>query len=214
MMTPEQFDREVAIIRQPPDPPGHSRREALERLRMAAFDPSDDGFPRMKYQQLLQELALDADEIMRRAAISDLASQKDEIIQKRLLDGLSGDAPPLVPDEWALQLLAYDTHRAFVDIYRRFADDRDKRESVRIEAIRGLGGDHASAERLARMMADKTEPAAIRLWSGLSLRALAPPMFARLASQLIKGPADATSGDVRNMCEVALRTSPTLKDYL
>ena len=213
-MTPEQFDREVAIINQPWDPPGDSRREALERLRMAAFDASDEGFPREKYQQLLHDLTADADDEIQRACISELAIQKDPVIQRRLFEGLSGQAPPLVPDEWAVQLLVYDTHGDYVDLFRRFADDRDKRESVRIEAIRGLGGEHESAERLGRMMTDKSEPSAIRLWGGLSLRALAPPTFARLAAQVISAPADPSSGDVRNMCEVALRTSPTLKGYL
>jgi len=214
MMTRENFDRDVEIIRQP-DHTGVARRAALARLRAAALDTNDERFPWVaEYKALLHDLTTDADPVMRRAAISELAIQRDPVVQKQLHDGLLGATRLLVPAAWALQLLAYDTHGDYIEICRRFADERETEHGLRIEAVRGLAGDHESAGRLARMMTDKTEPAAIRLWGGLSLRALAPPTFARVAAQVLSAPADATSGDVRDMCAVALRTSPTLKDFL
>jgi len=48
----------------------------------------------------------------------------------------------------------------------------------------------------------------VRLWAGLSLRALTPPAFASIASTMMANVNEDAS--LRQMCESAFRTSPTL----
>jgi hypothetical protein len=210
MMTRDEFERDLWTVRQSPLM-AVDRLDALERLGVATVEGGGGVFPWLtEYKALLRELMVESDEHLRFSAVSDLAMFKDATVQKRLLDGLSGQSAPLVPEAMALQLLAYDTHGEDIIVCRRIAVDRAKENDARIEAIRSLARDTASVERLSSLMMDTTEDSQIRLWGGLSLRALAPSAFAMLASQLLDAAADPSSVPLRNMCTVAFRTSPTL----
>ena len=98
MMTRDEFERDLGIVRQSPlivlD-----RLDALERLGVATVEGGGGVFPWLtEYKALLRELMEESDENLRFSAVSDLAMFKDATVQKRLLDGLSGQSAPLVPE--------------------------------------------------------------------------------------------------------------------
>jgi hypothetical protein len=188
------------------------RRAALDALRQAEFEDVGGTFPRASYLAALRDLIEDRDDEVRRVAIVTLAEEKDPFMQGRLLDGLLGVAPAIVPAARAIQLLSYDSHGPHVPSCRTFAADPSLDEGVRIEALRALGGDPASQGQLQRLMIDRDESLAIRSWAGVSLRALAPRAFARLADAIRKD--DSDDRTLRQMYDVAFRTSPTLANLL
>jgi len=75
-------------------------------------------------------------------------------------------------------------------------------------SIRALAVDPTAVPLLVRLLTSASEPIIVRLWAGLSLRALTPPAFASIASTMMANVNEDAS--LRQMCESAFRTSPTL----
>jgi hypothetical protein len=221
-MTSDDFEAAVATVQSPLPP--DQRQDAFDRLQLEAFQSAGSGFSRDRYLALLRDLLDDSDLDLRNAAIDALAMEKDQGVQERLLNelpmgfggpvaaALLAGAPsrPLVTSvAKALELLSYDGHGPHVPVSRELIESRELDDVTRIEAARVLASDASSEDVLARITSDRDEPSAIRVRAGVSLRALAPPRFAEVARAIL---ADLTEDpDLRAMCEVAFRTSRTLR---
>ena len=55
-------------------------------------------------------------------AIGILAREKDDYVQRRLVDGLEGRSKALVPAAKAIQFLAYDVHSEYFPIAKRIVE--------------------------------------------------------------------------------------------
>jgi len=105
-------------------------------------------------------------------------------------------------------LLSYDMHGPHLPACRALAVDTTADIDTRIESIRALAVDPTAVPLLVRLLTSASEPIIVRLWAGLSLRALTPPAFASIASTMMANVNEDAS--LRQMCESAFRTSPTL----
>jgi hypothetical protein len=221
-MTRQQFDQAVADVLGSDQT---LRRRSLKRLHAAAFQPGDRPFPRDEFLALLRKLVDDLDDRIRERAVGTLAVERDQQVQERLLQELGTSQAGALAEvlsvdgsvrrsmvktaAHAIQLLAYDGHGPHVPISREIAEDRSRPEGARLEALRVLAADPSSEDLLERIIKDRDEPANVRIWAGASLRALSPFRFAAVARPVL---ADLTEDpDLRAMCEVAFRTSRTLR---
>ena len=213
-MTRDQFDSDARIVEKFVADAGarRERHEALSRLQEAAFQVGDRAFPREEYKRILKKLFNDPDDEIRDAVLSELAIQRDPDVQALLLEVLDGDKDLKISKARAIQLLASDTHGAHFERCRAIAENDASEVSERIEAVRALALDAASEGLLVRVMMNDRGEAVLRLWAGLSLRTLAPRTFAPLADRI--GVDAREPRELRDMCEVALQSSPTLRTFL
>ena len=205
-MNQDEFSDFVLKLRDPSASPDQ-RMVVLRTLQLLELGASSEEFPRAAYLEALRSL-LD-DPVVGRVAINTLASRRDPHAQRRLLDVVAGIDSTLVDSRArAIQLLSYDMHGPHLPFCRALAVDTAADIDTRIESIRVLAVDPTAVPVLIRLLTSATEPSIVRLWAGLSLRALTPPAFASIASGMI---ADAQEDEsLRQMCETAFRTSPTL----
>jgi hypothetical protein len=82
------------------------------------------GFPakRPDYLAALRSIIEDPDSQLRRVAIGILAREKDDYVQRRLVEGLEGTSKALVPAAKAIQFLAYDVHSEYFGIAKRIVE--------------------------------------------------------------------------------------------
>jgi hypothetical protein len=113
-----------------------------------------------------------------------LAQEKDEYVQRRLIDGLQNPAVALVPPALALEFVGYDIHAEHYPLLRQIARVATE-PAVRQQAVRLLSADAASRELLAQVLANKHEHAEVRAASAAALQALAPAEFARIAADVV-----------------------------
>jgi len=205
-MTPDEFSEAVLTLRDHDAPP-QRRLAILRTLQFLEFGASGEDFPRAAYLEVLR-LLLD-DPVISPVAIDTLASVRDPHAQRRLLDVVARIDTTLVPSRArAVQLLSYDMHGPHLPACRALAVDTTADIDTRIESIRALAVDPTAVPLLVRLLTSASEPIIVRLWAGLSLRALTPPAFASIASTMMANVNEDAS--LRQMCESAFRTSPTL----
>lgn len=160
------------------------RMNALLTLKQLGFSSIPFRTKRPEYINTLKAIIEDKDRELRTSAIETLAIEKDEYIQRRLLDQLQGRSKPLVSTTKAIQLLGYDIHAEHYPILREIIKNPPSR-AAKMEAVRLLASDPSSKELLMEILRDKDEHRDVRKLSAAALQILAPEEFEQHAKQII-----------------------------
>jgi hypothetical protein len=176
-------DELLALVRDRAAPPGR-RHAALQQLKAANFAGGFDAF-RPEFHQALRELATDPDEELRRSALDALAHEKDEYAQKLLIDGLREPGKALVPPAVALQFLSHDDHAPFAQLALALLR-KESDTATQTQALRALAGAPAAEELFTDLIKDKELTREVRQASAVSLQALNPAEFLRVARDIVE----------------------------
>ena len=179
---PELFDALVATLRDV-NLSSEVRLGVLGALHQLSFRMVQFPAKRPDYLATLRAMVDEPDVTLRRRVIGILAREKDEYVQRRLLDGLGRRSKALVPPAKAIQFLGYDVHAEYFPVLRRIVQDPPSRAAKR-EAVRLLAADPSSADMLASILADKTERPDVRRASAVALQALSPERFEEQARRI------------------------------
>jgi hypothetical protein len=144
------------------------------------------GFPakRPDYLAALRSIVDDPDSQLRRVAIGILAREKDDYVQRRLVDGLEGKSKALVPAAKAIQFLAYDVHSEYFPIAKRIVEEPPSR-GAKVEAVRLLAADPSAKELLVGILADPREKPEVKMAGAVALQSLDPEEFERQARRIV-----------------------------
>ena len=145
---PELIDTVLEYLGDAGNPPDR-RLAVLNLLQEISFRMV--GFPakRPDYLAALRSIIDDPDSQLRRVAIGILAREKDDYVQRRLVDGLEGKSKALVPAAKAIQFLAYDVHSEYFPIAKRIVEKPPSR-GAKVEAVRLLAADPSAKESAGR----------------------------------------------------------------
>jgi hypothetical protein len=160
------------------------RKAALAVLEQASFSATVFSPKRPEYLAVLRSLIDDADAKLRQRAMEVLASEKDEYLQRRLIEGLQDPAKALIPPEKAIQLLGYDIHAEHYPFLREMINNPPN-AAAKQEAVRLLAADPTSKDLLADILMDKGEDREVRKISAVALQSLAPAEFEDHAKQIV-----------------------------
>jgi hypothetical protein len=180
---PELFDTLLELLRDADL--GEDRRiailKALQRLdfRMGMFPAK-----RPDYLATLRSIVDDPGARLRERVIGILAREKDEYVQRRLLEGLEEPSEALVPPEKAIKFLSYDVHAEYFSTLRRMVEDPPN-EAAKKEAVRLLAADPSSTDLLLGVLNDKSERSDVRTTSAIALQAVAPSQFQEQARRVV-----------------------------
>jgi hypothetical protein len=105
-----------------------------------------------------------------------LALEKDESIQRSLIEGLENPEKKIVEPEVAIQLLSYDLHSDLYPLLRNIVQNPPNQRSKK-EALRALSSDSLSADLLLSTLNDKKEDKEIRHVCAVGLQSLQPERF-------------------------------------
>jgi hypothetical protein len=143
----------------------------------------------------------DPDVRLRRRAIGILAREKDDYVQRRLLEGLERRSRALVPAAKAIQFLGYDIHAEYFPLLRRIIAQPPSRAAKR-EAVRLLAADPTAGDLLLTILNDRGEDPEVRRLSGIALQSLAPDRFEAEARRIVLD--DDEDDDLRAMSITSL----------
>lgn len=172
----------IAVVRDVSSPPP-VRRAALAALRTASFRMATFAPMRPAYLDALRAIVDAGDPLLRLEAIEVLAQEKDEYVQRRLMEGLQDQAAALVPPEHAVEFLGYDVHAEHLPLLQTLAR-QGASAVVRQRAVSLLGADHSSQQLLQDVLTDRNEDVDVRTASAAALKTLAPAAFARIAADI------------------------------
>ena len=113
-------------------------------------------------------------------AIGILAREKDDYVQRRLVDGLEGKSKALVPAAKAIQFLAYDVHSEYFPLAKRIVEKPPSR-GAKVEAVRLLAADPSAKDLLVGILADRSEKPEVKMAGAVALQSLDPEEFERQA---------------------------------
>jgi hypothetical protein len=184
---------------------------ALGLLQTISFSSSIFRGKRPEYLAALRALVDRKNTKLRYQAIEILASEKDEYVQRRLIEGLEGRSKAIIPTAKAIQLLGYDIHAEHYPILHKIVENPPSRIAKK-EAIRLLASDPSSYDLLAQVFTNKSEHESIRRRSAISLELIAPERFEELAKQTILD--DREDDKLRATCVNALEHSSHQKKLI
>ena len=164
--------------------PGELRMAALEILEFIDISSALFVTYRPQFMAALRSALDDKDRHLRDSAIERLALEKDEYVQRRLLEGIQGQAKPLVGTTRAIQYLGYDIHAEHYPILQEIVQNPPS-QAARMEAIRLLASDASSVQLLGEILRNKGERSEVRQISAASLHAIAPEEFENHAKQIV-----------------------------
>jgi hypothetical protein len=164
--------------------PTDQRLGVLNLLQQISFQMV--GFPgkRPAYLEALRSIVDDPDAELRRRAIGILAREKDEYVQRRLVEGLQGTAKALVPAAKAIQFLGYDVHAEYYPMLRRIVE-KPPNQAAKKEAMQLLAADPSSEDLMVRILKDKSEKSDVRRVSAVALQSMAPARLAVEARRMV-----------------------------
>ena len=180
---PELIDTVLEYLGDAGNPPDR-RLAVLNLLQEISFRMV--GFPakRPDYLAALRSIVDDPDSQLRRVAIGILAREKDDYVQRRLVDGLEGKSKALVPAAKAIQFLAYDVHSEYFPIAKRIVEKPPSR-GAKVEAVRLLAADPSAKELLVGILADPREKPEVKMAGAVALLSLDPEEFEQQARRIV-----------------------------
>lgn len=196
----ELIDMALALLSDASEPI-EVRRSALRVLQVLSFSSSIFVSKRPEYLATLRSIVDDKDTQLRQQAIEILAQEKDEYVQRRLIEGLEHRSKALVGPAKAIQLLGYDVHAEHYPMLRQMVSHPPSRAAKR-EAVRLLAADASSKDLLSEIFRDKQEHPDIRNLSGIALQSLAPSEFEEQAKKIVID--DQEDDKLRSTCVNAL----------
>jgi hypothetical protein len=164
--------------------PADVRMAVLDVLQQISFRMAAFPAKRPDYLAALRSIIDDPDAELRQRAIGILAREKDEYVQRRLIDGLEGRSETLVPTEKAIQYLGYDIHAEYFPLLRRIVEHPPS-PAARTEAVRLLAADPSSTDLLLTILSDKGESRDVRRISAIGLQSVAPGQFEEQARRIV-----------------------------
>jgi hypothetical protein len=180
---PELIDTLLELLRDA-TMPSETRTAVLNVLQQLSFRMVVFPGKRADYLATLRSVVEDPDATLRRRVIGILAREKDEYVQRRLLDGLEGRSRALVPAAKAIQFLGYDVHAEHFPLLRRIIENPPSQAAKR-EAVRLLAADPSSTDLLLAILGDKRERSDVRRISAIALQSLASDRFQDQARRII-----------------------------
>jgi hypothetical protein len=180
---PELFDTLLELLRDASRPVDH-RLAILNALQEIAFRMVAFPAKRPDYLDALRELVDEPNADLRRRAIGILAREKDEYVQRRLLDGLERRSKALVPPAKAIQFLGYDVHAEHFPLLKRIVENPPNR-AAKMEALRILASDPSSTDLLLKVLKDKSENSEVRRISAVALQSVAPDQSEQQARRIV-----------------------------
>ncbi|MEM7395106.1 MAG: hypothetical protein AAF492_22470, partial [Verrucomicrobiota bacterium] len=138
------------------DVPADLRNSAAMVLQTMRFSSPLYAAHRPAIQAALRSAVDHENEALRSACIEYLAIDKDEYVQRRLLEGLQDEKQELVKPEVAVQLLAYDLHADHYPVLRHLAE-HPPNPRCQQEALRHLGTDPEAKDLLLQTLREKKE---------------------------------------------------------
>jgi hypothetical protein len=177
------------------------RIAVLDLLREISFRVVLFPALRPNYLATLRSIIEDPDAQLRRRAIGILAREKDEYIQRRLIDGLERRSAPLVPAAKAIQFLGYDVHAEYFPLLRRIVEHPPS-QAAKKEALRLLAADPDATDLLVSILQHRGERPDIRKLSAIALQSVAPGEFAEQARRIVLD--DEEDEQLRTLCVTAL----------
>jgi hypothetical protein len=180
---PELIDTLLELLRDA-TAPADLRRAILNVLQQISFRMVLFPGKRSDYLATLRSIIEDPDAQLRRRAIGILAREKDEYVQRRLIEGLEQRSRALVPAAKAIQFLGYDVHAEYFPLLRRIIEQPPSRAAKR-EAVRLLSADPASTDLLVTILNDKHEDPEVRRTAAVALQSLAPDRFEAQARRIV-----------------------------
>jgi hypothetical protein len=180
---PELIDTLLEVLRDAARP-ADVRMAVLDGLQQISFRMAAFPAKRPDYLAALRSIIDDPDAQLRQRAIGILAREKDEYVQRRLIDGLEGRSEALVPTEKAIQYLGYDIHAEYFPLLRRIVE-HPPTPAARTEAVRLLAADPSSTDLLLTILSDKGEDRDVRRISAIGLQSAAPGQFQEQARRIV-----------------------------
>lgn len=204
---PDLIDRLLELLGDA-DVPTALRADVLDHLVEISFRLPLFPAKRPDYLATLRSIVEVPDARLRRRVVGILAREKDEYVQRRLIDGLEHRSRALVPAAKAIQFLGYDLHAEYFPVLRRILEQPPSRAAKR-EAVRLLAADPASVELLLGILRDKRESSEVRKISATALQALDPDRFEAEARRIVLDDDDEDE-QLRALCisALALFTEP------
>jgi HEAT repeat protein len=197
---PGLIDAVLGVLRDDTEP-AELRKTALSVLQQSSFSAVVFAPKRPEYLAALRSIVDDRDAELRRRAIGILAREKDEYVQRRLLEGLERPSKALVAPAKAIQFLGYDIHAEYFPLLREIVRHPPSRAAKR-EAVRILGADTSSRDLLADLLNDKRESREVRNISAIALQTLAPDQFEAQARRIVLD--DDEDDQLRSTCLTAM----------
>jgi hypothetical protein len=179
----ELFDVVLELL-QDHNEPAALRRAALTFMQQISFRTTVFAAKRPEYLAALRSVIDDNDATLRQQAMGILAREKDEYVQRRLIEGLEDRSKALLPPAKAIQLLGYDIHAEHYPILRQIVK-RPPNRAAKKEAVRLLAADTASKDLLIEILRDKGESSDVRNISAIAVQSLAPTEFEEIAKQIV-----------------------------
>jgi hypothetical protein len=105
-----------------------------------------------------------------------LALEKNEHIQRKLIDGLENPQNEMMKPEVAIQLLSYDLHSDFYPTLKKIATKPPNLRAKK-EALRNLASDPSSVNLLMETLNNKDEDKEIRHVCAVGLQSLQPELL-------------------------------------
>jgi HEAT repeat protein len=164
--------------------PEELRQSALKVLQTNSFSSPIFPSKRPAYLAALRALIDDENKKLRETAIDYLALNRDEYVQRRLVEGLESPDKQITKPEVAVLYLGYDLHADHFPILRKLARNPPN-EQTRREALRNLAADSDSKELLRETLANQNENPEIRHICAVALQNLDPASFRAEASRII-----------------------------
>jgi hypothetical protein len=164
--------------------PVDARLEVLNLLQAISFRLPLFPAKRTAYLETLRSIVEDPDAGLRRRVIGILAREKDEYVQRRLMDGLQGRDRALVPPAKAIQFLGYDVHADYFPLLREIIE-RPPSQAAKKEAVRLLAADPSSADLLLAILRDKGERPDVRRLAAVALQSIRPEAFDEQARRIV-----------------------------
>jgi hypothetical protein len=180
---PELFDTLLEVLRDAARP-ADVRIAVLDVLQQISFRMAAFPAKRPDYLAALRSIIDDPDARLRHRAIGILAREKDEYVQRRLIDGLEGRSEALAPTEKAIQYLGYDVHAEYFPLLRRIVE-QPPTPAARTEAVRLLAADPSSTDLLLTILGNKRESPDVRRISAIGLQSAAPGQFEEQARRIV-----------------------------
>ena len=153
----------------------------LRQLRFSSVLLNEN---RAQYIETLRPIIDESDPTLRQDALEMLAQEKDEYVQRRLLESLTSGAPLATSMEKTVQLLGYDIHAEHYPVLRRIATEAPGPEARR-EAVRLLASDPQSADLLKQIFRDRNEDQQVRRASANGYLSLDPQGFEQEAKAVV-----------------------------
>ena len=180
---PELIDRLLEYLADAGNP-ADRRLAVLNLLQEIGFRLV--GFPakRPDYLAVLRSIIEDPHAQLRRVAIGILAREKDDYVQRRLVDGLEGTSTALVPTAKAIQFLAYDVHSEYFPIAKRIVTNPPN-QGAKVEAVRLLAADPSARDLLVSLLEDRSEKPEVKMAGAIALQALDPELLEQHARRIV-----------------------------